>query len=78
MNFLASMLIRPIGRPVINKTGLTGKYNIKLRYASPNTDSALPSIYTALQEQLGLKLEPQQVLVSMFVIDHVDRVPTEN
>jgi uncharacterized protein (TIGR03435 family) len=76
---LASMLNRPTGRPLADKTGIEGNYDIRLDYA-PNgaTDSPLPSVFTALQEQLGLKLEPQQVPVEMLVIDHVDRQPTEN
>jgi uncharacterized protein (TIGR03435 family) len=76
---LAFMLNRPTGRPIADKTGIEGNYDIKLDYA-PNatTDSPLPSVFTALQEQLGLKLVPQQVPVEMLVIDHVDRQPTEN
>jgi uncharacterized protein (TIGR03435 family) len=38
----------------------------------------LPSIFTAVQEQLGLKLEPAKVMVQVLVIDHVDSEPTEN
>jgi uncharacterized protein (TIGR03435 family) len=79
MSIFASTLERPSGRPVIDQTGLTGKYNIKLRYAPANsTMSDLPDFFTALQEQLGLKLEPQKVPVEYLVIDHVDKVPTEN
>jgi hypothetical protein len=44
-------------------------------YAAP---SSLPSIFTALQEQLGLKLVSQKVPVDTLVIDHVDKIPTEN
>lgn len=76
---LASVLAGPAGRPVVDKTGIKGKYDVKLDFA-PATDpnSNLPSIFTALQEQLGLKLEPQRVPVTVFVIDHVNRIPTEN
>ena len=76
---LASLLSHPVGRPVVDKTGIQGSYDFKLDY-SPNesTDSPLPSVFTALTEQLGLKLETQQVPVNMLVIDHVDREPTEN
>jgi uncharacterized protein (TIGR03435 family) len=42
------------------------------------SDSSLPSIFAALEEQLGLKLVSQMVPVEMLVVDHVDRVPTEN
>jgi uncharacterized protein (TIGR03435 family) len=73
------MLAGVIRSPVADKTEIKGKYDIKLDYAPNNaTDSPLPSIYTALQEQLGLKLIRQKVPVEMLVIDHVDRVPTEN
>jgi uncharacterized protein (TIGR03435 family) len=79
MPFLAASLQHPAGRPVIDKTALTGSYDIKLDF-SPDTatDSSLPSIFTALQETLGLKLESQKISVEVLVIDQVDRTPTEN
>lgn len=79
LKMIASMLTHLSGKPVVDKTGLKGNYDFELRYAPlEETDSNLPSIFTAVQEQLGLKLEKQVVPVEMFVIDHVDRVPTEN
>jgi uncharacterized protein (TIGR03435 family) len=76
---LAASLTTPVGRPVINKTGIQGNYDIKLDYAAEGaTDSTLPSIFTALQEQLGLKLESQKVPIQTLVIDHIDKTPTEN
>lgn len=79
MQSLAAMLARPLGRPTVDKTGITGNYDIKLSYAPDgSTESTLPSIFTALQEQLGLRLEPQKVQLDMLVIDHAERVPTEN
>jgi uncharacterized protein (TIGR03435 family) len=76
---LASILSRPAGQPVVDKTGLTGTYDFKLSYASANDpNSSLPDFFTALQEQLGLKLVPQKVLVDILVIDHVDKTPTDN
>jgi uncharacterized protein (TIGR03435 family) len=76
---LAGMLVHVTGRPIADGTGIEGNYDVKLDYA-PDDDpnSSLPSIYTALQETLGLKLIPQKVPVEMLVIDHADRVPTEN
>lgn len=75
----AVMLASPTGRQVIDKTGIKGNYDIQLDYAPDGTtDSHLPSIFTALQEQLGLRLEAHKVPVEMLVIDHVERVPTEN
>jgi uncharacterized protein (TIGR03435 family) len=75
----AALLSRPVGRPVADRTNIQGNYNIRLEYAPTTaTDSELPSIFTALQEQLGLRLEPQKVPVEMLIIDHADRIPTEN
>lgn len=79
MPYLATMLQHPAGRPVLDKTGLTGSYDLKLDFSpDPSTDSALPSIFTALQETLGLKLEPQKIPVQVLVIDRANRTPTEN
>ena len=67
------------GGPVIDKTGIQGEYDITLHYATVgNPNSSLPDFFTALREQLGLKLQPQKVPVDFLVIDHADRVPTEN
>jgi uncharacterized protein (TIGR03435 family) len=64
---------------VVDNTKLKGNYDIKLDYAPDEvTDSPLPSIFTAVQEDLGLKLERQKVPVEMLVIDHVEKTPTEN
>ena len=76
---LAGLLARVTGRPVAEMTGMKGTYDIQLDYApEDSTDSSLPSIYTALQEQQGLKLIPQKVPTEVVVVDHADRVPTEN
>ena len=79
VSMLAGMLSHVLGVPVEDETGLAGNFDFKLNYAPMEaTDSTLPSLSTALGEQLGLKLVRQTVPVEMFVIDHVDRVPTEN
>ena len=74
---LATTLANICGRPVFDKTGLTGKYDYKLEYApedaQPDPDSTAPSIYTAVQEQLGLKLESAKGPVEIFVIDHAEK-----
>jgi uncharacterized protein (TIGR03435 family) len=77
---LATLLTHPLGAHVIDKTGIKGSYDFRLSFA-PDTagaDSTLPSIFTALEEQLGLKLVAQKVPVEMLVIDHLDKTPTEN
>jgi uncharacterized protein (TIGR03435 family) len=76
---LASLLELSLGKPVIDETGLKVNFDFDLNFAPMDgTESSLPSIFTALEEQLGLKLEEANVPVKMFMIDHVDRVPTEN
>jgi len=79
------------GRPVIDRTGLTGRYDFTLEYApeslggggkgpgdsSPPADISGPSIFTALQEQLGLKLETARGPVEVIVIERAEK-PTEN
>ena len=75
---LAGGLSNFAGRLVIDKTGLTGRYEVTLSWAFNDsfTDSA-PAIFTAVQEQLGLKLEPAKAPVDVVVIDHLER-PSEN
>jgi uncharacterized protein (TIGR03435 family) len=80
---IAAMLGGAAGGAGVDKTGITGNYDIDLKFAPENVsegsaDAALPSIFTAVQEQLGLKLVPQKVPIDTLVIDHVDRIPTEN
>jgi uncharacterized protein (TIGR03435 family) len=68
-------------RPIVDQTGLTGRYDIRLRYtpdeAHATEANAQPGIFTAIQDQLGLKLEPVKAAVDVFVIDRVER-PGEN
>lgn len=75
---LATSLSSIVGRPVLDKTGLTGKYDYKLEYApddsQPDADApAGPSIFTAVQEQLGLKLEASKGPVEILVIEHIQK-----
>jgi bla regulator protein BlaR1 len=86
---LASALSGTAGRPVQDKTGLTGKYDFveqkPMSACAPHcgqegpgpTEETEPSIFTMVQEQLGLKLEPSKGQVETLVIDHVER-PSEN
>jgi uncharacterized protein (TIGR03435 family) len=78
---LADLLSGQLGRPVIDMTGLTGNYSFVL-YFTPddqNPDGGSdPSIFGALQEQLGLRLEARKAPVELLVIDHAEKVPTGN
>lgn len=80
---LASFLAQKLRRPVDDKTGLTRNYDFTLKWSpdevaqdSENANTP-PSIYTALQEQLGLKLEATKGPVDTIVVDHINP-PTEN
>lgn len=81
MQMLASVLTNYVGRPVVDRTGLEDSYDYKLEYADdgePNAPvSEGASIFTALQEQLGLKLEPGRVPVETIVVVKVER-PSDN
>jgi uncharacterized protein (TIGR03435 family) len=74
------------GRPIVDKTGLTGQYDFTLRWtpadAGPGAASAdagepWPSLFTALEEQLGLKLTPMKEPIEVIVIDSAEK-PSEN
>jgi uncharacterized protein (TIGR03435 family) len=84
--FAGRMLTAYIGRPiidlpVIDKTGLTGRFDIHLEFAREATSSATsddkPSIFVALSEQLGLKLSSDKAPVDVIVVDSVSK-PTAN
>jgi uncharacterized protein (TIGR03435 family) len=68
-------------RPVVDQSGLTGKYDFRVRYTHDEvraTDpNAPPGMFTAIQEQLGLKLQPEKTATDVLAIDHVER-PSEN
>jgi uncharacterized protein (TIGR03435 family) len=78
MKGFAGTLGRRLDRMVIDNTGLAGGYDLTLEWApNPSPDSTEPSLFTALQEQLGLKLESTKALVEIIVIDNIER-PSEN
>ena len=78
---LAMNLSYPLDRTVINKTGLTGRYDFQLRWTADGVGTgatdAPPDLFTAIQEQLGLKLQAAKGPVTTLVIDHVEQ-PTDN
>ena len=75
MQSLADSISSGAGRPVFDKTALAGYYAYRLEHAGVGTDG--PSLFTAMQEQLGLKLEPTRGPVEILAIDRIER-PTEN
>jgi len=76
---LAIMVSGPAGRAVIDKTGLGGVYDVQLRHSGPDPAAAADavSIFTAVQEQLGLRLENSTAPLDVIVVDSVAR-PTPN
>jgi uncharacterized protein (TIGR03435 family) len=92
MQKLADLLARLTGQQVIDATGLAGVFNFTLEWSPdesqkniPSPDAAAaaaggagPSLFSALQEQLGLKLEGRKAPVEILVVDHVEKAPTGN
>ena len=81
-----------LDKPVVDKTGLSGEFDITLKWTPdesqfigmgihvpPPVDNpnAPPELFTAIQEQLGLRLEAKKIPTDVFVIDHVEQ-PSEN
>jgi len=96
MPMLADQLSNVLGRAVIDRTGLSGRYDLKLEwvpdeyqvamfgamgvpegFGAPPPDWHGPTLFTALEEQLGLRLESQKGSVEMFAIEHIER-PSAN
>jgi uncharacterized protein (TIGR03435 family) len=90
MDVFATVLSRQFDRDVLNRTGLPGKYDFDLNWTPDSgpcpaaadsqaaaDSSGLPSIFSALQQELGLKLESGKGPVELLIIDHVER-PSEN
>jgi uncharacterized protein (TIGR03435 family) len=94
MQQLAQSLGHMLNSTVTDATGLTAKYDFTVTFAGgtepggalasplpadqPDAAEPLPDIFSALQSQLGLKLEPKKVAVEVFVVDHMERTPTGN
>jgi uncharacterized protein (TIGR03435 family) len=92
-DFCHGMQEAVMDKPVVDQTGLTGRYDFNLNWTpdesqfasfgahipppNPDDPNALPSLYTALQEQLGLKMEATKANVDVMVIDHIDK-PSAN
>jgi len=86
VSVLGSVLSNQVGRMVIDKTGLLGRYDFSLHWSpdlgessgdSTASEDTAPSIFTALEDDLGLKLQPGKGPVETIVIDHVEK-PTVN
>ena len=87
---LADLLARMTGQQVVDETGIKGVFDFTLKWSPDETQkgatpddaagsgSSGPSLFSALQEQLGLKLEGRKGPVEVLVVDHIEKAPTEN
>ena len=80
---LASAIGRFVDHPIDDRTGLTGRFDLDVTFLpqaggpAPRDPGDAPFIFNAVQEQLGLKLEPAKTPIEVLVIDAIER-PTEN
>jgi bla regulator protein BlaR1 len=70
VNYLARTVVRTV---VVDRTGLQGMFALNLEWSADQPSTDKPSIFIALQDQLGLKLEPERGLADVVVIDHVEK-----
>jgi uncharacterized protein (TIGR03435 family) len=79
MRSITAMLGTQLQAPVVDRTGLTGTFDFTIQFNLDNSTEpdAYPTLFSAIQEQLGLKLESAKGPLDTLVIDHVER-PSEN
>jgi uncharacterized protein (TIGR03435 family) len=82
MTYFSGLLSNLLDRPVVNMTGLKGVYDVDLEWsvydATGGQADDPPSLFSVLQEKLGLRLESRKAPVDLYIIDHLERVPTGN
>jgi uncharacterized protein (TIGR03435 family) len=79
MEVVVSWLEIALQRPIVDQTGLKGKYDINLHYfPRPSADEPGPDLIEAVRTQLGLTLESAKHMIDVLVVDQVQRTPTEN
>lgn len=81
LSTLAEVLTRSLGELVVDRTGLNAVYDFDLRWSQDEqTDGpdGAPSIFSALQETLGVKLQAQKIPMEVVVVDRAERLPVEN
>jgi uncharacterized protein (TIGR03435 family) len=74
----AEYLSQKLDRPVVDQTGLAGVYKIQLEWGPDTVDAAGPSIFTAMPEQLGLRLAAAKTGVRVVVVDGIEKTPADN
>ena len=86
LSALAETLSKEFRMPVIDKTGLTGRFDFTLEFApqapgalpADSQDESAPNLISAIPQRLGLKLESKKIPVDVLIVDSADRIPTEN
>ena len=78
MSRFTMLLSRQLRQAVLDKTGLSGAYEVDLQWTPDDSGDSGPSVFSAIQDQLGLKLEPHKSPVEILVIDHAEKVPVAN
>jgi len=82
MQDFSLMLLYEVDKPLVDRTGLSGRYDFRVTFTKdessvPAGGSSSPGLFTAMQEQLGLKLEPVKTAVDVLVVDRIQK-PTAN
>jgi len=82
---IAEILSNAAGRPVLDETGLQERFDFVLNYlpfatqvAGTAPEFAPPDLFTAVQQQLGLRLDPGKASIDVIVVDHMERTPSDN
>jgi len=89
MHAIVDMLEGQLGQPVTDSTGVAGRYDFDLKWGSQRRQRGInsldnvqtddtPSLFEAIQDQLGLKLVANRVRISVPVVDHIEKFPTPN
>jgi uncharacterized protein (TIGR03435 family) len=85
VSVLIRMLPPRTDLPIVDRSGLTGKYDFTLEFtkelpnaSEPDAPPIAPGLFTALQQQLGLQLVSKKIPFDVLMIDHIETVPTEN
>jgi uncharacterized protein (TIGR03435 family) len=90
MGEFAEKISEPLGRPVIDATGLQGRYDLRIDVSAYMADTqanaaeggqqmdVMSILFNALQAQLGVRLEPRRNAVDVLIVDHAEKTPTEN
>jgi uncharacterized protein (TIGR03435 family) len=75
----ADLISGPLRTPVLNRTGLAGRFNFRLVFSGYPVPSETDYLFSrAIREQLGLKIETRKAQIDMLIVDHIEKQPTEN